>query len=216
MAEQQRAVAALAAEVNAITAAVTGAAEQDFARPTRCRGWAVKDLLLHLLRDAYWALVVFATPTQAPADVDFVSYWRTFDPADTAQHEANQRATRLAASGLVAPAAALRVAAAAQPGTRVATQGHVLEVDDFIVTLVAEVTIHGLDMAPGLGRAGWASKEGLALTHATVVGLLGREVPAELGWDKVRLVLKLTGRATLTDGERAMLGTVQDRLPVLG
>jgi hypothetical protein len=49
-----------------------------------------------------------------------------------------------------------------------------------------------------------------------VVGLLGREVPAELGWDKVRLVLKLTGRAPLTDGERAMLGTVQDRLPVLG
>ena len=227
MAEQQQALAALAAEVNAITAAVTGAAEQDFTRPTRCHGWTVKDLLLHLLRDAYWALVVFATPTQAPADVDFVSYWCTFDPADTAQHEANERATRLAASayrtgaGLAAEwqeaaAAALRVAAAALPGTRVATQGHVLEVDDFIVTLVAEVTIHGLDMAPGLGRAGWASEEGLALTHATVVGLLGREVPAELGWDKVRLVLKLTGRAPLTDGERAMLGTIQDRLPVLG
>jgi hypothetical protein len=122
----------------------------------------------------------------------------------------------LAAEWQEASAAALRMAAAAQPGARVATQGHVLEVDDFIVTLVAEVTIHGLDMAPGLGRAGWASEEGLALTHATVVGLLGREVPAELGWDKVRLVLKLTGRAPLTDGERAMLGTVQDRLPVLG
>ena len=44
-------------------------------------------------------------------------------------------------------------------------------------------------------------EEGLVLTHATVVGLLGREVPAELGWDKVRLVLKLTGRAPLTDGD---------------
>lgn len=227
MAEQQRAVAALAAEVNAITAAVTVAAERDFTRPTRCHGWTVKDLLLHLLRDAYWALVVFATPTQAPADVDFVSYWRTFDPADTAQHEANERSTRLAASAYrtgagLAPSGGrrprlrcgwLRPRSLARGSPPRATSWGV---DDFIVTLVAEVTIHGLDMAPGLGRVGWASEEGLALTHATVVGLLGREVPAELGWDKVRLVLKLTGRAPLTDGERAMLGTVQDRLPVLG
>jgi uncharacterized protein (TIGR03083 family) len=175
MAEQQRSVATLTAEVHAITAAVRGATEQDFAQPTRCHGWTVKDLLMHLLRGAYWALVVFATPTRAPADVDFVSYWRIFDPSDTTQNEATERGTRLAASGyrtgagLAAEwrevaAAMLRVAAAAQLGTRVATQGHVLAVDDFLVTLVAEVTIHGLDMAPGLGRAGWASQEGLALT----------------------------------------------------
>jgi uncharacterized protein (TIGR03083 family) len=105
--------------VNAITAAVTVAAERDFTRPTRCHGWTVKDLLLHLLRDAYWALVVFATPTQAPADVDFVSYW---------EHAAGRLGVRtgagLAAEWQEAAAAALRMAAAAQPGARVATQGH--------------------------------------------------------------------------------------------
>ncbi len=45
---------------------------------TRCAGWAVVDVLYHLLLDARRALVTFATPSVAEPDVDAVSYWRAY------------------------------------------------------------------------------------------------------------------------------------------
>ena len=44
--------------------------EHDGWRPTRCTGWAVRDLLLHLLGDAQRGLVALATPAAGPAHRD--------------------------------------------------------------------------------------------------------------------------------------------------
>jgi len=58
------------------------------------------------------------------------------------------------------------------------------------------------------------SGPGLAVTRATLDGVLGQPVPA--GWDDVTYALKATGRAELTDDDRASLGELATRLPLLG
>jgi hypothetical protein len=47
------------------------------ARPTRCAGWSVGDLVFHVLADAQRALVAVATPAQPPPDRSFVT-WQDF------------------------------------------------------------------------------------------------------------------------------------------
>ncbi len=43
-------------------------------RPTACAGWAVRDLVHHLLGDAQRALVALATPSSGPVDRDSTTY----------------------------------------------------------------------------------------------------------------------------------------------
>jgi Mycothiol maleylpyruvate isomerase N-terminal domain len=132
-------------------------------RPTACAGWAVRDLVHHLLGDTQRALVALATPASGPADL-------------------------------------------------VATQGHVLSVDDLLATLVVEATIHHLDMTVDLDSAG-PRPEPVAITRATLDALLGRPTPE--GWDSEQWVRAATGRAELTDEQRSYLGSDADRLPLL-
>ena len=87
----------LAASYNAITRVASGLEERDFLRVTRCVGWAVCDLLFHVLLDAQRALIAFATPAEGPADVDFVSYWEPFSSED-ADSLAHARFVRISAS----------------------------------------------------------------------------------------------------------------------
>lgn len=64
----------------------------------------------------------------------------------------------------------------AAPNDLIATQGHVLTVDDLLATLVVEATIHHLDItvdvdAPGPGRTP------VEVTLSTLTRLLGRATP---------------------------------------
>lgn len=94
----------------------------------------------------------------------------------------------------------------------VATQGHVLSVDNLLDTLVVEATIHHLDMTTHLHRLG-PHLEPLAVTRATLDGLLGRPTPD--AWSSQRWLCTATGRAPLTEEHRSFLGTDVDRLPLL-
>ncbi|MET8362404.1 maleylpyruvate isomerase N-terminal domain-containing protein [Micromonospora sp. NPDC005194] len=73
---------ALAQAYDGITALVDGLDDARLQRATRCQGWLVADLLLHVLGDAQRALVALASPVDGPADVDDVSYWRGFPSGD--------------------------------------------------------------------------------------------------------------------------------------
>ncbi len=89
-----------------------------------------------------------------------------------------------------------------------------LFVPDFLATLAVEATIHHLDLAPENGNLAGPSAPGLAVTSKTLDGILGQRVPAD--WDDVTYVLKATGRADLTDSDRATLGALAPRFPLLG
>ena len=75
-----------------------------FERPTRCRGWSVRDLLFHMLLDPQRALVALATPTTEATTTDLVAYWRSFQPG-TEQAVRHAEFVRRAASAYVRPAA---------------------------------------------------------------------------------------------------------------
>lgn len=187
-------------------------------RPTLCAGWTVRDLLFHLLTDAQRALVALHTPADGPADVDGVSYWASWTPG-TPGADAGRRGTRIIASAWssVMPIAelyaetlhaVLRAVDERAGDDSVQTQGKNLTVDSLVSTLAVEATIHQLDL--GLGEP---APLGLAEVRRVLDGLLGE--PGNIA-DDVRYALVGTGRAPLTDGERAALGPMADRFPLFG
>jgi Mycothiol maleylpyruvate isomerase N-terminal domain len=192
-------------------------------RPTGCAGWTVRDLVFHLLTDAQRALVALGTPADGAADVDAVSYWRAWQPG-TPGAQAGRRAIRIMASVWTSTSAltalygetarAVLVQAARADGSAlVATQGHVLTVDDLLATLAVEAAVHHLDLVTFSDRPG-PGAQSLALVRQTLDGLLGH--PAPISWDDARYVLIGTGRAPLSDAERAVLGADEAKLPLFG
>lgn len=204
---------------------------------SRCRGWVVADVLLHLLTDAQRALVALASPTSEPADQDFVTYWRAFaeeHPADADGWVPGALWTRRSASAFrdglglaviwaeTAPAV-VRAAGRADPNGRVTTQGYVLPVADLLATLAVEAVVHYLDMTVHL-EAPEPAPIAVAMATRTLDGLLGAhraqpdaagEGPYPAGWNAREYLLKGTGRAALTSADHAALGDAADGLPLL-
>jgi hypothetical protein len=173
-----------------VTELVSGLGPAGFLVPTRSKAWSVQDLVFHMLLDAQRALRAFACRTGANADVDEVTYWRPFRPDAGDGGVAHARFVRIAASAYARPEedlvwhwssttdATLRAAAAMEPGTRIETQGHVLEVTDFVHTLVVEATVHLLDL--GLeAPADPPPEPALRLVRGVLDGLLGEPVRGE-------------------------------------
>ncbi|MFD8204275.1 maleylpyruvate isomerase N-terminal domain-containing protein [Streptomyces sp. NPDC059701] len=184
--------------------------------PTDCTGWAVRDLVFHLLGDAQRALVALHTPAGGPPDRDAVSYWRDWAP-DPAGAAHGRRWNRVAASmfldfGQLKESYLETAAATAEPHRPVRTQGHVLTAGDLLTTLGVEATVHHLDLTVALPAAPGPSPAGLTAVRATLDGLLGRPVP--LDWSDRHYARAGTGRAALTAVERRALGADADRLPL--
>lgn len=108
-------------------------------------------------------------------------------------------------------AAAVHVSSALPAGQRVATQGHVMAIGDFLSTLAVEATIHHLDLAAD-GQMGGPSSEGLAVVRHTLVGVLGQPVPAD--WDHLCPERRRPDGFTAADHTR--LGELAARFPLLG
>ena len=88
----------LATAYTDLTDVVAGLDDDDVLAPTRCRGWAVADLLFHVLEDAQRALVALATPSEGPADTDAVTYWLPRDDVADAPPVSHAWYVRRAAS----------------------------------------------------------------------------------------------------------------------
>jgi Mycothiol maleylpyruvate isomerase N-terminal domain len=221
---------ALEAAYQNVTAAADSLGEAELMLPSRCVGWAVTDVLYHQLLDARRALRAFASPASGPADVDDVTYWRHYSPQDgeaglraSAEAAAHARHVRIAASAYPpgdlawdwreTSAAACR-AARACPHQAVTTQGLVLATADFIATLAVESAVHYLDMTVALPAAPDPDPASLALVRRTLDGLLGAAMPAD--WDDINYALKGTGRTALSESDRDIIGSLADRLPLIG
>jgi hypothetical protein len=86
---------------------------------------------------------------------------------------------------------------------------------DWVVTRVISVAAHGLDVAITLGRQPWTTGPALAIVRPVFVDLLGVEPPVSLHWDDLALLATATGRRTLTDPERVLLGPRHGLFPLL-
>lgn len=216
---------ALRSECELVSLAVRDLPGEDFARPTRCTAWNVKELLGHLYRDVDRIYVALSQKAPPEPTADSVSYWRAYDPLADAPDIAD-RAKELAAAhptGKDLASAwdqmwprALDAAGGADRSRVVVTWGPALTLDELLKTRVLEVTIHGADLADALDREPWATAEGLGITNGILGALVGADLPIELGWDDLTLMEKGSGRGELTAEERGILGKLSDRFPLMG
>ncbi|MFI7491453.1 maleylpyruvate isomerase N-terminal domain-containing protein [Micromonospora echinaurantiaca] len=185
--------------------------EADFDRPTGCAPWTVRELLAHVRTGAGRVVDMLAAPAPARAEVDAAGYFGAakFAPAvDADRIDAGRREAReLDGAALVADfdrawRATLDAVDAQPPGRVVRTRhGDAMALGEFLRTRVVEVAVHGLDLAAALDRRPWLTPAAAEVVADLLTG--GHPAPAELGWDRLTLIRKTTGRADLTDAERA-------------
>ncbi|KOG65659.1 maleylpyruvate isomerase [Streptomyces griseoflavus] len=205
----------------ALRTAVAELSDEDFARPSGCAGWLVRDLVCHLIIDAQDVLITLVTPADTEPTRDAVTYWEVADTPPTGDDPLDALIVRLAAAyedpGLLKfhlddlGSAAGRAAELADPTVRVGTRDVVLTTGDYLSAYVLEWTLHHLDLIAHLPNAAEPPTEGLARTREMLEKIAGAAFPSSFS-DKDALLIG-TGRRTPTETEKAELGELAAKLP---
>jgi uncharacterized protein (TIGR03083 family) len=208
--------------LKALRAVADGLDDDQLLATSRCRGWTVGDVLVHVHLGLQEMLLGVVTPTDRAPDTDAASYWRTpTGPQSAASPVGHVRFVRAMGAayqrptGIVAhlhpTADALAAAVAALPDGAVAIQGHTMRTGDFLATWALELAVHHLDLGAELTLPPPAPSA-LGLARATVEELAGGPLP----WDDETTVLIATGRLVPDEEQVAQAGPLAARLPVLG
>ncbi|MGW3724439.1 maleylpyruvate isomerase N-terminal domain-containing protein [Streptomyces sp. NPDC000851] len=207
----------------ALRAAVAGLADEDFARPSGCTGWLVRDLVCHLIIDAQDVLITLVTPAETEPTRDAVTYWEVAGTPPTGEDPLDALIVRLA-SAYEEPwllkfhlddvgSAAGRAAELADPGLRVGTRDVVLTAGDYLSAYVLEWTLHHLDLVAHLSHVAGPSVEGLARSRAMLEKIAGGPFPVSFSDEDALLVG--TGRRAPSEAEEAELGELAVRIPLV-
>jgi hypothetical protein len=88
---------------------------------------------------------------------------------------------------------------------------------DFGRTRVVELGVHGLDLASGLGRQPWLTRQaGDLIEELLLPDADGSHIAAELGCDQAGLIARLTGRLEPSADDAAVLSHYNIRKLALG
>lgn len=198
-------------------------ADEDFARPSGCAGWLVRDLVCHLVIDAQDVLITLATPAGTEPTRDAVTYWEVAGTPPTGEDPLDALTVRLAAA-YEEPwllrfhfddvgSAAGRAAGLAAPDLRVGTRDEVFTVADYLSVYVLESTLHHLDLIAHLPDAAEPPAEGLARARELFEAIAGTAFPSSFS-DRDALLIG-TGRRTPTESEKTRLGEFAASLPLI-
>ncbi|MBQ1049764.1 maleylpyruvate isomerase N-terminal domain-containing protein [Micromonospora sp. C51] len=204
----------------------------DLDRPTRCAPWTVADLLAHVRTGAGRLADMLAATAPGPAQVDAAGYFgaaKFLPQVDAARIAAAQGEV---SAGGVEPLAertgamldadfdrtwrATLTAVDAHPADRVVRTRHgdAMTVTEFLRTRVVEVGVHGLDLAEALNRPPWLTPTAAQVIAELLTG--GQALPVGLGWDRLTLIRKATGRSPRSLVEQHALDTAGIRLLAFG
>jgi uncharacterized protein (TIGR03083 family) len=207
----------------ALRTAVAELPDEDFAQPSGCTGWLVRDLVCHLIIDAQDVLITLVTPADTEPTRDAVTYWDVSGTPPTGDDPLDALVVRLAAA-YEEPrllkfhfddvgSAAGRAAELADPGLSVGTRGEVLTTGDYLRTYVLEWTLHHLDLIAHLPGAAEPPAQGLARSRELLEKIAAAAFPASFS-DKDALLVG-TGRRAPTSAEKAELGKLAAKLPLI-
>nr|WP_033272804.1 maleylpyruvate isomerase N-terminal domain-containing protein [Actinospica acidiphila] len=207
---------------SALLAAVAEVGDEDFGRPSGCRGWLVRDLVCHLVIDAQDVLITLVTPADTGPTADATTYWDLVEPP-TGDDPLDALIPRLAAAygdpALLrfhlddVGSAAGRAARLADSAALVSTKDKVLTAGDYLTAYVLEWTLHHLDLVAHLPSAPRPPAPTLAAARTALERIAGAPFPADLSDTDALLVG--TGWRTPTAGESAALGGLAARLPLV-
>ncbi len=199
--------------------------DHDLLAPSRCRGWAVLDVVVHVRAGLQEMLGGVVSPSAEAPDTDAASYWAAAVPSADAETDDLDALlwTRRTASAYRRPTSAVRQLGDVADGVRsgvqgmpegaVRFQGHVLSSGDFLATWAVELAVHHLDVAVALELPP-PTAPSLELSRRTAEALLAAPLPVEI--PDADAVLLATGRRPPTAPEAQLLGPLAARLPVLG
>jgi len=188
--------------------------DDDFARPSGCADWLVRDLVCHFVIDAQDVLITLVTPTADAVTHDAVTYWKvSHAPADDPLAALTVRLAAAYGEPWMlrhhvqdVGRAAVRAAQIADPQLKVGTQDMVLAVADYLGAYVWEWTLHHLDLVAHLPHARRPHADALARCRE-VLERVGGAFPAS--WRDEDVLLVGTGRRAPTEAERAELGDLR-------
>jgi hypothetical protein len=83
---------------SALRTAVAELSDDDFAGPSGCRGWLVRDLVCHLIIDAQDVLITLVTPADAAPTRTAVTYWEVATAPPSGDDPLDALTVRLAAA----------------------------------------------------------------------------------------------------------------------
>ncbi|WP_396919621.1 maleylpyruvate isomerase N-terminal domain-containing protein [Mycolicibacterium sp.] len=206
---------------SALLAAVADLRDEDFAQPSGCTGWLVRDLVCHFIIDAQDVLITLVTPTTAQPTHNAVTYWEVSETPPTGDDPLDALTVRLAAAyqdpALLkfhlddVGAAAGRAAELADRGVPVVTRDVVLTAGDYLDAYVWEWTLHHLDLIAHLPHVAGPPAEGLRRAREMFEAIAGGVFPAS--FTDTDALLIGTGRRVPTDVEKAELGELAGKVP---
>lgn len=185
--------------------------DDDFAQPSGCAGWLVRDLVCHFVIDAQDVLITLVTPTADPVTHDSVTYWKVSgEPADDPLAALTVRLAAAYEEPWMLKhhvddvgQAAVRAAQLADPTLKVSTQDMVLCTAGYLGAYVWEWTLHHLDLVAHLPHVAGPPASSLARCREMLEQIAGA-FPAS--WPDEDVLLVGTGRRAPTEAERAELG----------
>jgi Mycothiol maleylpyruvate isomerase N-terminal domain len=207
----------------ALRAAIAELPVRDFAQPSGCRGWLVRDLVCHLVIDAQDVLITLVTPAETEPTRNAVTYWNVAATPPTGDDPLDALTVRLAAA-YEEPrllrfhlddvgSASGRAAQLADPNLRVSTRGEVLTVRDYLCAYVLEWTLHHLDLTAHLPDVAGPPAAGLTRSREMLETIAGAAFPTSFSDNDALLVG--TGRRAPTNAENAELGQLVGKLPLV-
>jgi uncharacterized protein (TIGR03083 family) len=214
-------VDALAREVGNVSRLLHSLKSDDWAKPTRCPPLTVRELAAHMLRGAVRIEeMIAAGPVDSEPERDGMTYFR-FDSASEAPVIA-KRAQEASASfpDDLAKAWDIGWTKALQGARAILSDDPVLptifglmRMSEYLRTRCVEVVIHHMDLDDALGKAPHPDPGALEAVGDVLRGLLGTDL-RPVGVDDVRFALVGTGRGTLNDDERQLLGPLAANFPL--
>jgi uncharacterized protein (TIGR03083 family) len=228
MERDRRPLTALDDESRALSAVLRQVDPGDFGRPTNCPPWNLDELVVHIAMSIHLGdddELPAATPLSGVMTA--ADYYRRPDRDTSDYRQSTVDRTTEATGDVLARMSSARWFDEVSRDTVLRLSrlelGRVVQIPscgpmklaDWVSTRVMSVAAHGLDVAMTLGLQPWTTRSALDVTCPVLISLLGTEPPAQLGWDDRTLLAAGTGRRTLTSPERAVLGPLQTRFPLL-
>jgi uncharacterized protein (TIGR03083 family) len=214
--DRERVLEAFRAESHALATAAADWTDRQWALPTRCPPWTVRDLLGHVRVGAARLPGMLAGEPPVRALVSARQYYRPDERFSSATNAARVSTAReqaaawpdgraLAGDYAITWQEAYR-SCAAEPADRVVRTRHgdAMLLSDFMVTRVVEVAIHGLDLAAALDCGPWLTTAAGSVLEELITGRLDSTSRA-LGWEQGTFIEKAAGRQPLTAMERQAL-----------